>query len=50
MECQGIQHLSVYLKRTGLKVNQNGVGQKRVALQGLQQLLKAEPSKGVLAG
>jgi len=53
VECQGIHHLSVSLKRTGLKVNQNRVGQKRKALQGLQDLqqsLKAEPSKGVLAG
>jgi len=53
VECQGIHHLSVSLKRTGLKVNQNGVGQKRMALQGLQdlqQLLKAEPSEGVRVG
>jgi len=53
VECQGIHHLSLSLERTGLKVNQKGVGQKRMAphgLQDLQQLLKAEPFEGVLAG
>jgi len=42
-----------FSKENRWKVNQHGIGHKRMALQGLQdlqQLLKAEPSEGVLAG